>query len=432
MMKLLRPAAGLVALASFAIPCGAEIPSDAFVQSDRFHSQEVEAENRYAIDETVNEAHFRYVKSMLAEGYPLRSIILHALTQGISVSDTAHLIVLVEHGLGADEYRASKELLPLMPGWVCGLMDDTDLRYPLYYPADSLGPEPTIEAVARLYFDEGRFLGYRNPAGGNRAHPDWTKGEYHLQANVDELITLSRAERRDANAGTQDGLWYQTRPNRPGAGEDGAPILVSLYKKGRRIVVDAPESRLVALRDSGTATAPVIFIYNGSHAIPLSELVAGDTDTRKALERLTVDAVANHYFRTGERVTPPREWHDSDFHILAPVTDIRKLYRRAAKTQDASKAREQVAEEIQGEGFWPPVKITLNVESGLLWADSEARVAAAEKLGLEQVPVVFFYHEIHRLPCAAEADCEAAICRAVVSAGGESGVDRCPAPGDRS
>lgn len=424
-MKLFRTA-GLIVFWGIAAPCGAEIPSDAFVQSDRFHSQEVDADNRFAIDDTVIEAHYRYVKSMLAEGYPLRSIILHALTQGVSVSDTAHLVTLGDPALGTAVYRTSLELLPLMPGWVCGLQDDIDLRYPIYYAADSLGAGPTIETVANRFFDNGELLGYRSPTGGDWTHPDWTKGEYHLQAALDELVALSRAERRDANASGQDGIWYQTRPSHATAGTDGVPVLVSLYKRGRRIVVDTPESQLLALRQGGVATAPVVFIYNDGRSIPLSELVAGDPDTRKALDGVTIDAVAARYFQSGERVAPPREWHESDFHIMAPIDDIRKLYRRDGFTETAADARKQVEEEIQGEGFWPPVKITLNAESGLLWADSQARVSAADDLGLERLPVVFFYHEIRRFQCDAVADCEPAVCRAVASAGGDPGVDRCP------
>lgn len=424
--------AALLLLGATAAPCNAEIPSDIFVQSDRLHGHEVDPTNRYAIEDTVNPAHFLYLKSMIAEGYPLRSTILHGLTQGISVSDTAHMITLADPALGTAVYQTTLEMLELMPGWVCGLQQDTDLRYPLYYAPDSAGASPTIEMVAKRFFDDGELLGYRRTPDGRWTHPDWTTGEHHLQANLDELIALSRAERRDPNSGGPDGLWYQTRPGHHTANDDDTPVFVSLYKKGRRIILDTTEAHLLERRERGTATAPVIFIYNDSHAIPLSELVADSPQTPAALDALTIDAVATRYFQSGERLTPPREWRDSDFHIMAPIDDIQELYRRNWDTQKASDARKQVQIEIEGAGFWPPVKVTLNAESGLLWADSRSRVTAARGLGLEQVPVVFFYHEIRRFPCDADADCAPAVCRAVTSAGGDPGVDRCPPAGNRS
>ena len=176
----------------------------------------------------------------------------------------------------------------------------------------------------------------------------------------------------------------------------------------------------------------MVFIYNDSRAIPHSELVADSPQTQQALDALTIDAVTARYFRSGERLTPPREWHDSDFHVMASVDSIQQLYRRDWDAEKAADARKQVEQAVKGEGFWPAVKITLNADSGLAWADSRSRVTAAGKLGVERVPVVFFYNEIRRMACDAVADCKPAVCRAVASAGGDPGVDRCPLPGDRS
>lgn len=432
-MQLLRPLIGLIAATTIAVPCDAEVPSDVFVQSDQFYSPAVDVGNRFAIEETVSTAHQRYIDSMLAEGYPLHSIMLHAITEGMSISDATYLAVLAKPALAPEIYRTAKELLPLMPGWVCNLEADIDVRYPLYYPAESLGPAPAVAEVARRFFDAGELLGYRDPVSGSWTYPDWTRGEHHLRADIGELIAISRDERDATSAAGPDATWYQTRASRPGAGEGDPPVvLVSLYRNGRRIVVDAPESRLGALKQRGEQSVPVVLVYNDSRSIPLSDLASGSAATPEPYGQVTIDSVATRYFSTGERLAPPREWHDGDFHILAPLSDVQRLYRRTDTTEMASEVREQVAREIREEGFWPPVMVTLNAESGLVWADSQARLAIAADTGVEAVPVVFLYQQTRRFPPDARADCEPSVCRAVVAAGGDPETDSCPAVGDRS
>jgi len=401
----------------------AEIPSDDHMQSNRLYSANVDHTNTYAIAEVVTMAHLRYLESLLEREYPLRSIYLHATATGISISDAAYLLTLTEPEQAEDIYSVAVDLLPKMPGWVCGQEPDLDIRYPVFYPASSLGNQPSVSEVATRFFEKGTQIGYRASAADQWGFPDPAKQQFHFKADIDELLELARAEIQTTG---YDNWWYQPGDGTPLPGENGVPVFISLYKFDRSYAIDATVERLEAIRATGTRNVPVIIVFNNSYSLPVSRSCRYDANTGASNqaphipeEELSIKQVASNYFDCRRTVTPPREWQMGDFHFRADTREIIDTFGIPTPQEIDSKRWEDLKQELSSGKFTPPVKITFNMDGKLMWATDRDKIAAAASLGYEKIPVVFFFHEValSRGICNSVPNCDDAVCRAVVAGG---------------
>lgn len=416
---------GMVGLAN------AEIPSDIQMQSDRLYSPDVDSANQFAIGAVANRSNLEYIKSTLELGYPIRSVILHTAAQGISISDVVYLMTLADKTRAEEFYSVAVELLPEMPGWVCGTDIDLDLRYPKYYTADELGPGGRVVDVANRFFYEGQLIGFRSTEGKQWGFPDATKGQYHFKADVDELIGILKEERARTNSNS---WWYQPGPGRTEA--DGmvlTPLLVSLYKYDKSIAVDVSLEQLERLKAAGQTRVPVIIIFNDSFTLPISRecTVTDPSDPYKPYNHgpseLTLSFVAETYFNCHRRVTPPREWNEGDFHIMASLDELVSVFGLPERDDTNAKRWQKLEDEIKSEGFTRPLMVTMNLNSGLMWASERERIAIAADMGLERIPVVFLTHELTRENCNFVPNCWDAICLAAVAAGSDFTAQDCTA-----
>jgi hypothetical protein len=405
-------------------PSQAETPSDFRIQSDRATFSGVDPDNAYAIDDQVYSANYRYIESLLADGYPLHSVILHAVSRGMTVSDTAYYLTLAEPDSAEEIWATFAELLPSLPSWVCSSELDMSYYTRSSYDLAELTGKPTIRAVAERFFANGERLRYRRPQ--NRAsrdweEPDWTRGEYHFKASIDELIALAQADTFNG----EQGWWYQSAA----PADDIAPVFVGLYRRNNEIVVDTPLQKLQAVKQTGTGEVPVIIVFNSAEYLPTYRLKSdlprkpgesGATRSQRSnrgKDQPTISDVANAYFGQpfiGARVTPTREWHRRDYHIMAAVAEIDELF-------DLPEVRDLPAGERErhraglAQGFDQPVLVTLFGDAKKMWVDDPGRVAVAAGLGMREVPVAFFYHELRRYACNLPGACLPAAREAILA-----------------
>jgi hypothetical protein len=196
------------------------------------------------------------------------------------------------------------------------------------------------------------------------------------------------------------------------------PIMVGLYKFDKAVVIDASLGQLQKMR--GLGRVPVAVVYNDSTALPISRSCKVPKDPDEPLHSqpadLTIDRVIENYNDCGRRVSPPREWNLGDYHLMVPTSRIAALFG-LPRSEDVPRERwNRLEQEIKAEGFTRPILITLNRNSRLAWASDRDKMAVAESLGIEEVPIVFFYHDIIRENCASAALCDEQVCRAVVAA----------------
>ena len=405
----------------------AELPNDQHVQSDRLASP---LNNAFDGNNVVNAAHLGFFRSLLKDDYPVRSIYLNASAQqGINISDTAYLLTLLQPQRGREFYSVAIDLLPSLPGWACGTDPDLDIRYPIYFEADTIGSSPSVIEVARRFFEQSTQIGFSGQATDPLAFPDPNKKEFHFTANIDELIELASSEIEETGA---DNWWYQTGDKNVEPGEDGMPVHISLYKYDRSLVVDATKEQLEKLKSAGSTTLPVIMVYNGSYSLPVSRECKNVLDSQGNTvyevipsDQLTVENVSTSYFDCRRRVTPPREWHRGDYHIMASLEEINKTFDYPSRTAIAPAKWDRMQADLSENGFFPPMLITLFLDDQQMWAKDLEKAAVAASMGMEKIPVVFLFHEINRHECTSIPNCGHSICRAVVSGGADFQVSEC-------
>lgn len=341
---------------------------------------------------------FAEFKRLYDEGYPPASIMLHGIALGMPLDDLVYIAVRSDPGRGQEFYDTAVHLAPSLPGWVCRT-GDVDDRYVGYLSPDQLGSQPSIAAVADQWFNNKMVLA---------PFPDWEKGRAHMNASVAELSRLVDSQKYWYTPGTDDGT-MMSMPNRP--------LFVSLYRDNGEIVVDGDLSQIQRARQQGKETLPVVVVYNQTYQRPLSRYKAD----------VTLSEVAEEFFNNRLEVTPVPEWEVGDYHKMATLDEIRSVVDDF-KTSDISDDDVAAAEStIQRNGgvVKAPLLLTLfRSGNGKVWVNSPATLAAAENLGVSEMPVTLFFHDIDRQPCGAESSCLDNLCDAVVDGGGSEDMCR--------
>lgn len=429
MVKRVRFVIFLAAFAGGA--ANASLFEDDYVQSDRLFSPAFSADA--AAQGGANAAYLDYIRSLLDQKYPLRSIILHAVSQGISISDTAYLLTLAAPDRASQIYVTAIEMMQDMPGWVCSDHIDLELRYPVFYPVDRLGSRPRIADVAARFFERGEMVGYRRPGERAWRYPDIAKRESHFQASIDELIGLKLHQQQ---AGGDDMWWYRPGGRLSMPGVDGMPVLVSLYPTERAVLIDATLDQLRQFKADGAQKIPVVIFFNSALAMPTSGQCKAHAETAPAkasglANLITVDRVAENYSDCGRRLTPPRDWRAGDYHAMVSTSELQNRFGEPPKEEIPPEHWQVLEDGLKQEGFFPPLRITLNRDSRGLWTDERDRIAVAKELGIAEIPTVFLFHEISRESCALQPLCGKVVCRAVVAGGADFGIDECDKQLDR-
>ena len=321
-------------------------------------------------------------------GYPAETVLLHAVSQGITVDRALYAAVNADASRADEFYRTTLELMPYLPGWTCsGSFDNA--AYSTIYDVNDLSGERTVREVAQRYFkDRARMAPF----------PDWSAGEFNMLASVDELLEFAGPE-----------FWYQAGPPQsiPG-GHPRDAVLIALYTEGNRIVLDADRARLQALKQSGVQRVPVTFYYNFNDQIPISALGDG----------VKLMDVVQQFFASGRELTQVPLWQAGDYHLLATVDEILQNFPIPETASfDLDRYRNAV-NELRIDGFSKsPVLITLLRSGDFKWVADPERVRAAIELGMQEVPVVLFYHRINRNECGAPTNCFNQINQALACAG---------------
>lgn len=341
---------------------------------------------RLDIDRTTYEEFKRYYDT----GYPAASVMLHGITLGMPIEDVVYLATLSDPGRAEEFYQTAVAMAPSLPGWVCrsGRVSD---RYMDNYSLNELGPQPTIAQVAQEWFENNRALA---------PFPDWQRGMVHMDASVAELATL---------VGDQK-YWYQEGRN------DGSPIFVGLYRDQKEIVIGGDVRIVSQAQQQGLSVLPVMIVYNQEHQRPLSRYPSD----------VTVKQLSEEFFSSRTEITPVVEWSGGvgDFHKWATLEEMREVIDFPGQGSVPADEWAAIVEDIKANGgVNEPVKVTLlRSDAGEVWVDNPAVLTAAENLGISQVPVVLFYHDLDRQPCGAPSTCTEQICSAMIAAGGSAQI----------
>jgi len=372
-------------LAAGLLSCGAlaDLGEDTHIQES--------GEIRIEVDRRVFEEFAR----LFDLGYPPASIMMHAVSRGMSINDIVYIAVKADVSRAQEYYDTAASLLPALPGWVCQAESDPG-RYTRSLDPGDLGEDPSLRQVAQVYFDTGQRL---------VPFPEWQQGRVHMEASVDELSELVSGQKWYV-AGPDDGT-PRTAPNRP--------IFVSLYRHNGDIVVDGGVERIRRAREEGVERLPVVLVFNDSSQRPVGAFG----------EDVTVSELAERFYGDGIELTAVPEWQVGDYHKMARLEELRELVEVPEQEDVLARRWDQVEQTLRDNDMAPaqPLLITLvRSGQGRAWINDPTKVAVAQELGIESLPVVLFYHRIDRRACGQPSNCEDLLCEAATAAGASAEV----------
>lgn len=375
-----RTRLGILLLILFAVPGAmrAELGRDTHIQES--------GEVRIEVDRQVFEEFSRLFKL----GYPPATVMMHAISTGMSINDILYIAVKSDPDRSREFYGTAESLLPALPGWVCQAEEDRS-RYTREVDLAELGDDPGIRRVAELFVNEDRRV---------VPFPDWSEGRVHMEASVEELSELVTDEQWYV-PGDDDGT-PRTAPNRP--------VFVSVYKHNGAIVVDSGVERIRRAREQGMDRLPVVLVYNDAQQRPIDSF---DDD-------VTVAELANEFYGEGIELTAVPEWQVGDHHKSATVAELREVVDVPARDDIPDARWESMEQEIRANGMTLPKPLLLTLVrsgQGRAWVDDPTALAVAGELGIEELPVVLFYHQLDRRACGQPSNCEDLLCEAATAAG---------------
>ena len=379
----------------------ADNATDYFIQNDL---AAIEAERPDGLSNHNQE----YIDWLLAQGYSPTSIIMSSVGRGLTLADTIFMMSRSQPESVENYYKTAESLLPSLPGWVCSTANAMGHRYDKPLDRDSLGDSSSLARVAKLYFEENeRFV----------KAPDWQNGMGHINANVDELIKYKQMEIDRVSPEDDDPIdswWYLDQL-------DGKRTVVSasLFPKDQRIILDARLSDLLAMKQSGASSVPVMFMYNDNGHVPMSdvervpgELYGGSTMKQDEIDyidyddgEITATEVINLFEARGDRIPPAREWRLGDHHLMVRTDELSKLFTIPEKEDIDPEFWKRSSEKL-AKSTINPIHITLvSGAKGERWLDNRSLVAVAKEKGIERLPAVFFYHGVERQACGMPSAC---------------------------
>ena len=337
----------------------------------------------------VDRAAYEELSRLFDLGYPPATVMMHAITTGMSLNDILYIAVKSDLSRAQEFYDTAESLVPVLPGWVCQEPSDRD-RYIKAVKLSDLGSQPTIQQVADVFFNQNRRV---------VPFPDWEDGRVHMTASVAELAGLMSDERWYV-PGKDDGTPL-TAPNRP--------VFVSLYKYNNEIVVDNA-ARIRKAQQQGIKSLPVVLVYNDIEQRPITSFPPA----------VTAAQIAQYFYSEGLELTAVPEWPVDDHHKMASPDELRDVVEIPKKDDIPPEKLAAAEQKLRDDGMKLPEPLLLTLirsGQGRAWINDPTEVVAADELGVKELPVVFFYHRIDRTPCGEPARCEDMLCEAATSAG---------------
>lgn len=345
---------------------------------------------------------------LLAQGYSPTSIILSSVGRGMTLADTIYYMSRSQPQDADQFYKAAETLLPSLPGWVCSANGGGSHRYDKPLKKEDLPANGTLEEISKKYFDEHqRFLN----------EPDWKNGEGHAEVSIDELLKYKKEE-MEANGEVDDqpveSWWFQEE-----AADSNGVLTVGLYPYQQRVIINARYADLEAMKNQGKTTVPILVMYNEDNQIPTSDIerIPGLTDGSGNAEdeksefidpndgEITASEVIQKFEADGQRLAPAREWRIGDYHLMTRTEELLKLLEVPEKDTIDPQQWAAAEERLQKEQIKPIHMSLYSDAKGERWVDDPVMLAVAKEMGIDRVPVVFFYHGDERQQCAMPTAC---------------------------
>ena len=243
--------------------------------------------------------------------------------------------------------------------------------------------------MIKRYFDDDERL---------QPYPDWFRQVPQLQATVSELRRYADVDQRWYQAGDLDSGGYGVVKPRP--------VIVSLYREDEQVLVDIDAQRLSAAGQSPDAKLPVVVWYNAEPVKFVDRYGPG----------VTLEQIVEAFFRDGHTLTPVPQLGFGDHHLVTTLAELRDELDYVPDLDDLSDERVAALKaEFNAVSFRRPLPVALfRVEGGrAVRAVESDRIPVAEELGIERVPVAFYFVDNDRRRADRQrVECDVTLCRA--------------------
>lgn len=351
---------------------------------------------------------------LLSKDTPSMMVFMTAVSMGIDIENVLQASVNYEPDKSRDLAASAVSILPLLTetsSYVYAGYELDDLNR-----EDDTKPYSVVEVVDN-FFKDRKVL---------RPYPDWFEGQFHFMASAKELLSLQKPQK--------DFRWYRTKSNQ---NVTKRPIFVSLYEATNSVLIDGEERIIEALDADPNAQLPVVFIFNRLNERSIDEL--GYPATIKG----TQDA----YVEKQLMLTPSPEWQLGEYHMYVGIDEFYDIFEIPKEEDFEPEAWQKLVDEAEGYsvtntaflliilgGFdedgdqqaakltiteellyaaWdnprneaefayvtpkdsPPVTLTSIMTNGLVFNRPDL-IAALNALGVQKVPVAFYYLDSARV-----------------------------------
>lgn len=347
----------------------------------------------YLYNESSDQSKIEIV-DLLEVDKPSVIVFLQAISMGLGIDEVLDAAVRLDSERRNDFTASAASLLPVFTG-------TSNYEYGRY-DIDTLDDSPyRISEVAERFFESRDVL---------VPFPDWHEGQYHFNASAKELNDLI-----DDNLGVE---WYRSKSKKPTPTD--RPVFVSLYEASKDILVDGEERVKQALKENPEATIPVVFIFNRLFERSIDNLGYPKT----------IKGVRKAYLENAIMVTPTPEWEIGEYHTYAQMSEIQEVFELPEEDDFEPEEWQALMEEaenhiIEDESFLIVVlpagdagQVNIQQRSSLQYAANGSdgadesiqtafgkglivnrpeRLAALAALGVQSVPISFYYLDRARI-----------------------------------
>lgn len=362
------------------------------------------------------------VLRLLSKDTPSILVFLTAVSMGLDVETVLQASARYQPNKGRDLAASAVEILPLIPDSPQYILSSYELE-DIYHDErddeerDDKRPEPySVEDVIERFFEDREILA---PA------PDWIEGQYHFLASAAELMELHEPQKNVR--------WYQTKSTQ---NVTTRPVFVSLYEADQTVLVDSQKRIEQALAADPDARVPVVFIFN--------RLSERSTDGLEEEYPRTIKGIQRAYVERGLMLTPAPEWEVGEYHLYADIEEFYDVFDIPEEDDFEPEAWQKLLSEAEnysvtntsfivviiggGDGDGGTAKRAGEFRQYATWDDPRSEeqfpyvepsdgsamtlkaivgegvilnrpdlVAALNALGVEELPVVFYYIDNSRI-----------------------------------
>ena len=351
---------------------------------------------------------------LLSKDTPSMMVFMTAISMGIDIENVLQASVSYEPSKSRDLAASAVSILPLMAESTKHLYSGYELQ-DLEREDENL--PYSVAKVVENFFEDRRVL---------RPYPDWFEGQFHFMASAKELLRLQEPQKHVR--------WYRAKSTQD---VTKRPIFVSLYEATNSVLIDGQDRITKAIEEDPDALLPVVFIFNRLNERAIDQLGYP----------LTIKGMQNAYSEKRLLLTPTPEWQLGEYHMYGALDEFYEIFDIPEEEDFEPEAWQKLIEEAEGYSVintaflfvildktsredesqtaklaithdqllaaWddpraesafryvapkngPPINLKNLMDQGLIFNRPDL-IAALNALGVQRVPVAFYYLDSSRV-----------------------------------